>query len=48
MDSLLNGLLYAAVLGVPLAIAVALHRFLRRRGLSTRPEPPDTIDYDKW
>jgi hypothetical protein len=48
MGSLITGLLLVGVLLTPLAIAVFVHWFLRRRGLPTRQEPPDTIDYDKW
>lgn len=48
MDTLINGLLLVGVLGLPMAIVVFLHWFLRRRGLPTRPEQSDSIDYDKW
>ena len=48
MDTLINGLLLVGVLGLPMAIAVFLRWVLRRRGLPTRYERPDTIDYDKW
>jgi hypothetical protein len=45
---LINGLLLVGVLALPTAILFFLIRVLRRRGLDTRYEPPDTIDYDKW
>lgn len=48
MDILINGLLLVGVLGVPMAIVVFVRWILRRRGLPTRQEPPDTIDYEKW
>ena len=42
------GLLLVGLLLTPLAIVVFVYWFLRRRGLPTRQEQPDTIDYDKW
>jgi hypothetical protein len=48
MDTLSNGLLLVGVLGLPMAIVVFVRWVLRRRGLPTRYERPDTIDYDKW
>ena len=48
MHTLITGLLLVGVLALPLAIAVFVRWVLRRRGLPTRHERPDTIDYDKW
>ena len=48
MDNVINGLLLVGMLGFPMAIVVFVHWVLRRRGLPTRQEPPDTIDYNKW
>ena len=48
MDALTNGLLLVGVLALPMAIAVFLRWVIRRRGVPTRPEQPDTPDYDKW
>ena len=48
MDAVINGLLLVAVLALPMAIAVFVRWVLRRRGLPTRYERPDNIDYDKW
>jgi hypothetical protein len=48
MDALINGILLVGVLALPLAIVIFLRWVLRRRGLPTRYEKPDTIDYDKW
>jgi hypothetical protein len=48
MEALINGILLVGVLVLPLAIVVFVRWVLRRRGLPTRIEPPDEIDYDKW
>ena len=48
MDTWINGLLLLLVLALPLTIVVTVHRVLRRRGLETRYQRPETIDYDKW
>ena len=48
MDAVVNGLLLVVVLGLPMVIAVVVRWVLRRRGLPTRYERPDNIDYDKW
>jgi len=48
MDAVINGLLLVGVLGLPMVIAVFVRWVLRRRGLPTRYERPDNIDYDKW
>jgi hypothetical protein len=48
MDTLITGLLLVGVLGFPMAIVLFVRWVLRRRGVPTRYERPDTIDYDKW
>jgi hypothetical protein len=48
MDAMINVLLLVGVLGFPMAIVVFVRWVLRRRGLPTRYERPDNIDYDKW
>jgi multisubunit Na+/H+ antiporter MnhF subunit len=48
MQILINVVLLLMVLGFPLAMLFLLIRFLHRRNLPDRIEPPDTIDYDKW
>ena len=48
MESLIKGLLLVGVLALPTAIVLFVRWVLRRRGLPTRYERPDSIDYDKW
>ena len=48
MEALINGLLLVGIFGFPMAILVFVRWVLRRRGLPTRYERPDTPDYDKW
>jgi hypothetical protein len=48
MEALITGLLLIAVLAAPMAIVLFVRWVLRRRGMPTRFEKPDNIDYDKW
>jgi hypothetical protein len=48
VHTLINGLLLVVVLAFPITFVLVVARILRRHGMDTHHEPPDTIDYDKW
>ncbi|HEY7273839.1 MAG TPA: hypothetical protein VH502_13990 [Actinoplanes sp.] len=48
MDAVINGILLLVVLALPITIVLVVRWVARRRGMSTRHERPDEIDYDKW
>jgi hypothetical protein len=48
MTALVNGLLWFAMLAIPMAIAVILRRLGRRYGLADSGDPAQEPDYRRW
>jgi cbb3-type cytochrome oxidase subunit 3 len=48
VHTFVTGLLLVVVLAFPITFVLVVAWVLRRHGMDTKHEPPDSIDYDKW